>query len=330
MDDLNSPTDNKHSLVLEFPNNLFAATLFGEGDSHLKLIEKRLRVDLHSRGNGVVVTAEPKRAEAVKLLLEQLYGLLEKGDTVDLAQVEAGIQGIVEKGSLVELFSEGIVLRTPLHPIHPRNPKQADYIRTLLNSELTLASGPAGTGKTYLAVAAAVMALLGGRVDRIVLTRPAVEAGERLGFLPGDLHAKIDPYLRPLYDALYDMLGTEKVGKMLARGTLEIVPLAYMRGRTLEGAYIILDEAQNATTQQMKMFLTRLGEGSQAVVSGDLTQMDLPRGIQSGLLEAIHVLKKVKGVSFLHFTEKDVVRHPLVRRIVRAYERAEKIKDAGA
>lgn len=324
MDKLISQIDEAKSLTLELPDNLLAATLFGEDNSHLKLIEQRLQVNINSRGNGVVITAQVELAKKIKQLLKQLYELLENGDTVDLPQVEAGIQGVLENGSLADLFSEKVMLRTPRRTVVPRNPKQADYINTLLTSELTIASGPAGTGKTYLAVAAAIMAFSSGRVDRIILTRPAVESGENLGFLPGDLQAKIDPYLRPLYDALNDMLGAEKVEKMLSRGTMEIVPLAYMRGRTLERAFIILDEAQNATVQQMKMFLTRLGEGSHAAVSGDVTQVDLPRGNPSGLLHAIGVLKKVKGIAFVHFQEKDVVRHPLVRRIVRAYERAEK------
>ncbi|MBF0358391.1 MAG: PhoH family protein [Magnetococcales bacterium] len=324
MDELKSEKVGEDSLVLELADNQFAATLFGEGDCHLRQIEKGLKVTIHSRGNGVVITADKERALQAKQLLEQLYQLLEKGDSVDLPQVEAGIQGVQDGRSLNELFSEMVVLRAPRCTIHPRNPHQADYIRTLLSSVLTIASGPAGTGKTYLAVAAAVTALIGGAVERIVLTRPAVEAGERLGFLPGDLHAKVDPYLRPLYDALNDMLGAEKVEKMLLKGSLEIVPLAYMRGRTLEDAYIILDEAQNATVQQMKMFLTRFGNGSQVVVSGDITQIDLPRGTTSGLVQAIDYLKDVKGISFIKFSEKDVVRHPLVRRIVRAYERAEK------
>ncbi|MBF0455255.1 MAG: PhoH family protein [Magnetococcales bacterium] len=320
--------DDKQSEVLEFSNNLLTATLFGEGNRHLKQIEKSLGVTIHSRGNGVVVSAPGQQSLGAAQLLQQLYGLLEKGESIDEAQVEAGIRGVLEgEESLTELFSDGVVLRTPRRTIHPRNPRQADYIRTLSQTTLTIATGPAGTGKTFLAVAAAVVALMEGRVERIVLTRPAVEAGESLGFLPGDLHAKVDPYLRPLYDALNAMLGNEKVEKMVVRGTLEIVPLAYMRGRTLEGAYIILDEAQNATTQQMKMFLTRLGDGAQVVVSGDITQIDLPVNIPSGLVQAVAVLKKVKGISFVHFSEKDVVRHPLVRRIVRAYERAEKNRD---
>ncbi len=328
MSDLISTMDDKQSEVLEFSNNLLTATLFGEGNRHLKQIEKSLGVTIHSRGNGVVVSAPGQQSLGAAQLLQQLYGLLEKGESIDEAQVEAGIRGVLEgEESLTELFSDGVVLRTPRRTIHPRNPRQADYIRTLSQTTLTIATGPAGTGKTFLAVAAAVVALMEGRVERIVLTRPAVEAGESLGFLPGDLHAKVDPYLRPLYDALNAMLGNEKVEKMVVRGTLEIVPLAYMRGRTLEGAYIILDEAQNATTQQMKMFLTRLGDGAQVVVSGDITQIDLPVNIPSGLVQAVAVLKKVKGISFVHFSEKDVVRHPLVRRIVRAYERAEKNRD---
>ncbi|MBF0445560.1 MAG: PhoH family protein [Magnetococcales bacterium] len=327
MGDLISNIDGTKSLVLELADNQLAATLYGATNCHLKLIESKLDVTIHSRGNGVVITASRQKAKQAKELLEKLYGLLEKGDLVDIPQVEAGIKSLQAGSSLNEVFSETVVLRTPRCTIHPRNPNQAKYINTLSNSVLTISSGPAGTGKTFLAVAAAVIALLAGRVERIVLTRPAVEAGENLGFLPGDLQAKIDPYLRPLYDALNDMLGVEKVEKMLLKGTLEIVPLAYMRGRTLEGAYIILDEGQNATVQQMKMFLTRLGEGSQVVVSGDVTQIDLPRGTTSGLVQAIAVLKNVKGISFVHFNEKDVVRHPLVRRIVKAYERAEKNRD---
>jgi phosphate starvation-inducible protein PhoH and related proteins len=322
-----SEIDSTKSLVLEIADNQHAAALYGAENCHLRLIETKLDVTIHSRGNGVVISATRQKANQAKQLLEKLYGLLEKGDSVDLPQVEAGIQSLNDGSSLNEMFSDTVVLRTPRCTIHPRNPHQAKYIHTLSNSILTIASGPAGTGKTFLAVAAAVVALIAGRVERIVLTRPAVEAGESLGFLPGDLQAKVDPYLRPLYDALNDMLGTEKVEKMLLKGTLEIVPLAYMRGRTLEGAYIILDEAQNATVQQMKMFLTRLGEGSQVVVSGDVTQIDLPRRTTSGLVQAMAVLKNVKGISFVHFNEKDVVRHPLVRRIVRAYERAEKNRD---
>lgn len=324
MNDLIFKTDGTHSLVLELADNLLAATLFGEGNSHLLRIEKGLGVAIHSRGNGVVITAPEKQARQAKQLLEQLYGLLEKGDSVDVTQVEAAIRGLQEGGPLEALFDDDVILRTPRRRVQPRNLRQAEYLRTLSESVITIASGPAGTGKTYLAVAASVVALLEKKVSRIVLTRPAIEAGERLGFLPGDLQAKVDPYLRPLYDALHDMLGVEKVEKWLARGTLEIVPLAYMRGRTLEDAYIILDEAQNTTTQQMKMFLTRLGNGSQVVVSGDVTQIDLPRGTPSGLIQAMAILQRVKGIAFIQFGEEDVVRHPLVRRIVRAYQQAEK------
>ena len=347
---------------VEFPDNSLVMNLFGVLDSHLKLVEKRWRVSLYPLGNGVSITAPEQQAKKVRQLLETLYAALEQGHTVDEKRVADGIQSL-EESELVSVSHTGLsagslgveplgveslgvepmgvepmgvepmaleslslepILQTPRRAISPRNLRQADYIRTMEVSDLTFAIGPAGTGKTYLAVAAAVVAFMKGEVARIVLTRPAVEAGERLGFLPGDLQAKVDPYLRPLYDALHDMLGSEKVERMLSRNELEIAPLAYMRGRTLEEAFIILDEAQNATTQQMKMFLTRLGAGSKVAVSGDITQLDLPRGVVSGLVQAIGILKHVQEVAFIHFTHRDVVRHVLVRKIVRAYEEAEK------
>ncbi len=246
---------------------------------------------------------------------------------MDQQWVEQAIQIVEERERFPETRADRpsaveSVLRTPLRILYPRTPRQADYLRTLATSDLTFAIGPAGTGKTFLAVAAAVTQWLEGRVARIILTRPAVEAGERLGFLPGDLQAKVDPYLRPLYDALHAMLGPEKVERMLLRHELEIAPLAYMRGRTLEEAFIILDEAQNTTTEQMKMFLTRFGEGSRVAVSGDITQIDLPRGQPSGLVQAARILQNLSGVAFVRFTHRDVIRHPLVRKIVQAYEQS--------
>lgn len=314
-----SPTE-----VVEFPDNRLAALLCGALDSHLKLMELRLGVALHPVGGGVVITAPRERARKVRTLLETLYASLERGHPVDQKCIEAGILTLTEKQSLVDIFSEQQVLKTPRLALHPRTPQQAAYIRTLLASELTFAIGPAGTGKTFLAVAVAIVAYLEGRVARVILSRPAVEAGERLGFLPGDIQAKVDPYLRPLFDALHDMLGAERVLRLLDRKAIEIAPLAFMRGRTLEEAYIILDEAQNTTTEQMKMFLTRLGEGSQMAVLGDITQVDLPRGTGSGLIQAHQRLQNVQGVAFVHFSEHDVVRHPLVRRIVQAYEQADR------
>ena len=331
---------------LAFPDNRLALSLFGECDAHLKLVEARLGVVVHPLGNGVVISplaereaapdgpdaearADARRVEQARQLLESLYRGLEQGRTVDRPVVEAALLALDEAGeaaSPARVLSDDGPLHTPLHTprrtIFPRTPRQAAYMRILAASDMTFAIGPAGTGKTYLAVAAAVNAFLDGHVARIVLTRPAVEAGERLGFLPGDLQAKVDPYLRPLYDALYDMLGFERVERMVVRNELEIAPLAYMRGRTLEEAFIILDEAQNTTSEQMKMFLTRLGEGSRAAVAGDVTQVDLPRGRISGLVEAVRLLAGLEEVAFVHFTHRDVVRHGLVRKIVRAYEQA--------
>ncbi|MBF0368420.1 MAG: PhoH family protein [Magnetococcales bacterium] len=307
--------------LVTFADNRLAVSLFGEFDRHLKLIEKRLAVSLHPVGNAVVISApHGETIQKTRQLLESLYETLEQGRGVDRERVEAGLQALLEGGEVGDVYAEELVLETPRRAIHPRNTRQTAFIEAMTQTDLTLAVGPAGTGKTYLAVAVAVVGFLEGRVARIVLTRPAVEAGERLGFLPGDLNAKVDPYLRPLYDALNDMLGFEKVERMLGRNALEIAPLAYMRGRTLNNAFIILDEAQNTTLAQMKMFLTRLGEGSRAVVAGDVTQVDLPRGQASGLVQALEILAGVEGVSLCRFGERDVVRHPLVQRIVRAYE----------
>ncbi|MBF0178195.1 MAG: PhoH family protein [Magnetococcales bacterium] len=309
--------------LITFPDNQLAMRLFGECDAHLHLLEEQLCVTLHPRGNSVAITARQGRVEVVRDLLHRLYALLEQGEVVDPQRVADGARALLEDVSPTRLFSPDVAVHTPRRLIHPRNARQAAYIETLWHTDLTFATGPAGTGKTYVAVAVAVQACLEGRVARIVLTRPAVEAGERLGFLPGDLQAKVDPYLRPLYDALHDMLGYEKVEKMLDQNLLEIAPLAYMRGRTLEEAFIILDEAQNTTPEQMKMFLTRLGQTSRAVVCGDATQVDLPAGRGSGLVHAMKILSHVDGIGMIHFTDRDVVRHPLVRRIVRAYEEAD-------
>ncbi|MBF0190842.1 MAG: PhoH family protein [Magnetococcales bacterium] len=309
-------------LTLTFPDNRLAAELFGALDCHLRLVEARWQVTMHPVGNRVTLIAAPEPVGMAQELLRVLYDALVQGQSVDLARVEAGLLALECSEDAMEPVLAHAGLRTPLREIHPRTPRQAEYLKALTRADVVFAIGPAGTGKTYLAVAAAVLDFIEGRTARIVLTRPAVEAGERLGFLPGDLQEKVDPYLRPLYDALHDMLGFEKVERMLSRNLLEIAPLAYMRGRTLTEASIILDEAQNTTVEQMKMFLTRLGEGSRVVVSGDVTQVDLPANRRSGLAHAVEVLQKVEGISFVWFTHQDVVRHPLVRRIVRAYEEA--------
>ncbi|MBF0109985.1 MAG: PhoH family protein [Magnetococcales bacterium] len=320
MDDCVAPTPRTQ--VVEFPDNRLAAALFGALDTHLKLMETHLDCSLHPLGNGVVITASRDQGEKVRTLLETLYDSLKKGQHVDQKSVEAGIRALNSANGLEGFFSSEHVIRTPRRTIQARTPKQADYMRILGQAPLTFAIGPAGTGKTYLAVASAVAGYQEGWVEKIILTRPAVEAGERLGFLPGDLQAKIDPYLRPLFDALQDTLGAERVEKMVSRNTLEVAPLAYMRGRTLDEAFIILDEAQNVTPEQMKMFLTRLGAGSRTVVCGDATQIDLPRGSRSGLVDAMEVLQHVPGIEWVHFSPRDVVRHPLVQSIIQAYDQA--------
>lgn len=308
---------------LEFPDNFLAGHLFGEHDAHLKLIEEQLGVTLIPRGNTLFLSGRKEILQQVQHLLGELYELLERGETLDRQRVEDGLQALREKVDLGEIFNQDAALITPLRTIYPRNGSQSLFLQAIQQTELTLAVGPAGTGKTYLAVAAAVVSFQQDRVERIILTRPAVEAGEHLGFLPGDIQAKVDPYLRPLYDALHDMLGGDRMERMVTHRTLEIAPLAYMRGRTLSNAFIILDEAQNTTPEQMKMFLTRLGPGSRAVVVGDVTQVDLPRGQRSGLVHAMTVLQNVEGIARITFSERDVVRHALVRRIVEAYQNSE-------
>nr|CRH04628.1 putative phosphate starvation-inducible protein, PhoH-like protein [Candidatus Magnetococcus massalia] len=294
--------------------------LFGHGDSHLHLIEKELDISIVPRGNELRLKGKRGAVKKAASLLKALYGKLDSGEEVDVKRVEDGLKAAKEDSVIEPLYDEKQAFRTPKQVIYPRTPRQASYMEAMRQHNVVFAVGPAGTGKTYLAVAAAVEEYLEERVERIILTRPAVEAGENLGFLPGDLQAKVDPYLRPLYDALYAMLGAEKVEKMQANGQLEIAPLAYMRGRTLTEAFVILDEAQNTTPEQMKMFLTRLGESSRMVVSGDITQIDLPRGQESGLVQSLKVLKDVEGIHVARFTARDVVRNDLVERIVRAYE----------
>jgi len=309
-------------LFLQFDDNRLLPMLYGEHDRHLALIEERLGVSLTSRGNQIAVSGSPGAGAQARQVLNQLYQRLKKGLAVDLAEVEATIRLIdTDQTAEPNLFgSEGLAIRTQRRHITPRSPAQMQYLRQLQERELVFGVGPAGTGKTYLAVAVAVALLAKGEVDRIVLSRPAVEAGERLGFLPGDLREKVDPYLRPLYDALHDMMPAEQVLRRLSNGEIEIAPLAFMRGRTLTRCFCILDEAQNTTPVQMKMFLTRLGEKSRMAVTGDLSQVDLPVGQRSGLTDAVETLSGVEGVGLIRFTDADIVRHPLVTRIVRAYE----------
>ena len=301
-------------------DNQRLAHLCGSLDEHLRSIEAALDVGISRRGEAFRIEGAKPEAEKALALLQQLYQRADRpipAETLQLAIVQAR-----QDGDAAEPGDDEIVLHTRRSDLTGRTPNQIGYLRHILSHDITFGIGPAGTGKTFLAVACAVDALERGAVQRIVLTRPAVEAGERLGFLPGDLSQKVDPYLRPLYDALYDLMGFDRVTKAFEKGALEIAPLAFMRGRTLNHAFVILDEAQNTTTEQMKMFLTRIGFGSKCVVTGDVSQIDLPKGTASGLVEAANILRKVRGIAFTHFTAADVVRHPLVARIVEAYEKA--------
>ena len=322
-------TDNAHSSQLElaFEDNKLAAQLYGDFDQNLALIEQRLSVQATPRGNHVMLRGSASSVDQGRRVLESLYGLLEEGQPIDIANVDTMIRMIETEDSqlvLPTLEKKGRVrmaqIATRKATIVARTPAQDAYMRAMDRAELVFGIGPAGTGKTYLAVAHAATLLERGDINRIILSRPAVEAGERLGFLPGDMKDKVDPYLRPLYDALHDMMRPEHVERCITSGIIEVAPLAFMRGRTLANAVVILDEAQNTTTMQMKMFLTRLGENSKMIVTGDPTQVDLPRGEKSGLIEAVKLLDGIEGVHISRFNDKDVVRHALVGRIVRAYE----------
>jgi phosphate starvation-inducible PhoH-like protein len=304
-------------LVLAPVDNQRLANLCGALDENLRQIETALDVAISRRGDKFTLRGDPAQALRASEALQKFYADSRRSLTVD--DIQLGLVELRQRQPVED--DEGPVLATRRLDLRGRTPRQRRYIQDILEHDLTFAIGPAGTGKTYLAVACAVDALERDAVKRIVLVRPAVEAGERLGFLPGDLAQKVDPYLRPLYDALYDLMGFDKVQRMLERSAIELAPLAYMRGRTLNHSFIILDEAQNTTPEQMKMFLTRIGFGSKAVVTGDVTQVDLPRGAKSGLVEARKVLAAVRGVAFSLFQTEDVVRHPLVQRIVDAYER---------
>ncbi len=311
-------------VVLEPADNGRLANLCGQFDEHLRQIERRLNVEIASRGNRFRITGQPGAAEVGGDVLSRLFEMTDE-ERLDPERVHMLLQESFmdeAKNDVVDSdeAQEEVTIQTRRKLIRARGANQTAYIRNIRDHDLAFGIGPAGTGKTYLAVAAAVDALESEQVRRIVLVRPAVEAGERLGFLPGDLSQKVDPYLRPMYDALYDMIGAERVTRLIERNVIEIAPLAFMRGRSLNESFIILDEAQNTSVEQMKMFLTRIGFGSRAVVTGDVTQIDLPNGQKSGLKNATEVLHNVTGVSFTHFTPKDVVRHQLVQRIVRAYE----------
>jgi len=312
---------------LEFPDNRLLVDLCGEFDRNLAQVEHGLGLQILRRGNHLSLIGEAESRERGAEVLQALYDRLEAGRRVEAADIDAAMRlgdpDIEESPAhQLEMFQGGKVeIKTRKKLVEPRTEAQRAYVGALMAHELAFGIGPAGTGKTYLAVAMAVNHFIAGRVDRIILARPAVEAGERLGFLPGDMKEKVDPYMQPLYDALHDFLPGKQVGKLMEEKTIEIAPLAFMRGRTLANAAVVLDEAQNATAMQMKMFLTRLGEGSRMAITGDRTQVDLPRGIASGLAEAERLLSGLDGISFSYFTGKDVVRHPLVAKIIHAYDR---------
>ncbi|ANX12952.1 phosphate starvation-inducible protein PhoH [Fictibacillus arsenicus] len=319
-----SETKRLNSLQLE--NTTEAASLFGPNDAFLKVIEHKLNVGIVTRGEEILVTGELAKAEMVEETLSVLLKLVRKGIKISERDIVYAVQ-LAEKNmldELSELYEEDIAVTAKGKPIRVKTLGQRHYVQSMRKRDLVFGIGPAGTGKTYLAVVMAVNALKDGRIKKIVLTRPAVEAGESLGFLPGDLKEKVDPYLRPLYDALHDLLGAEHTERLIERGTIEIAPLAYMRGRTLDESFVILDEAQNTSPEQMKMFLTRLGFGSKMVITGDLTQIDLPRGKESGLKVTEKRLEGVNGIDFIYLKQLDVVRHPLVQRIIEAYETYDK------
>ena len=308
-----------------------AVNIFGSFDSNIRLLEQEFHVTVVNRDGEIRVEGEPEETLLATKAIQALLTLSSRGEPIGEQNVRY-IIGLVRSGKeaqITELAGDVLCISAKGRPIKPKTIGQKEYIKSVLTNTVTIGVGPAGTGKTYLAVAAAVQAFRDKQVNRIILTRPAVEAGERLGFLPGDLQSKVDPYLRPLYDALFDMLGAETYQKYLERGNIEVAPLAYMRGRTLDDSFIILDEAQNTSREQMKMFLTRLGFGSKIVITGDVTQIDLPDGKPSGLKEAMRVLRNVEGIGICELTNADVVRHVMVQRIVEAYERYETAKSGG-
>lgn len=316
--------DRSQTVFVEFDDNNGLSSLVGPQDHNILRIEQRLGVSIAVRGNKIAITGSEPEINYAKSALKYLYSQFLKGRSLDIEEVDAAIRLVTAS---VPFDREGptgengeISIPTKRRNVFPRSARQAEYIKTMQTYDLVFGLGPAGTGKTYLAVAYGVSLLLSGQIDRIILSRPAVEAGEKLGFLPGDMREKIDPYLRPLYDALHDMLPVEQVEKRMSNGEIEVAPLAFMRGRTLSNAFVILDEAQNTTPIQMKMFLTRLGMNSRMVITGDLTQVDLPSGVLSGLKDALRALEGVKEIGYLTFGEEDVVRHSLVSKIVHAYD----------
>ncbi|MDB2505135.1 PhoH family protein [Gammaproteobacteria bacterium] len=320
---MTADTSISNHIALEPDSAARLANLCGRLDEHLRQIENHLGVKITHRGNSFKITGDEAAVNAASSTLEHLYKETATGETLNPNAIHLALgetaQALDENVEGTDTASS-LFIRTPKSSVKPRSSHQRDYVESIRRHDINFGIGPAGTGKTYLAVACAVEALVSERVNRLLLVRPAVEAGEKLGFLPGDLAQKIDPYLRPLYDALYEMLGFERVGRLIEKSVIEVAPLAYMRGRTLNNSFIILDESQNTTTAQMKMFLTRIGFGSTAVITGDATQIDLPKGERSGLIQAAQILEGIEGISFSHFNSKDVVRHRLVQKIVEAYD----------
>jgi len=314
---------------LTIENEQSLPSLYGDLDKNLRLIENTYGVILQARGNRIQIEGEEKAVSKVENLITQLADMLAQGIICQKDDVRDAIHAFSSNSSasLKDIFQKAVPVSSRKRPVTPKNETQRKYIEAIRQYDIVFGIGPAGTGKTYLAMATAVSALLRREVSRIILVRPAVEAGEKLGFLPGDLYEKINPYLRPLYDALYDMIESEKANKLVERGDIEIAPLAFMRGRTLNDSFIILDEAQNTTSEQMKMFLTRLGFNSKTVITGDITQVDLPSGRGSGLIEVQNILEGIEDIRFVYFTNKDVVRHKLVQQIIKAYERYEAADD---
>ncbi|MFO7805120.1 MAG: PhoH family protein [Paracoccaceae bacterium] len=326
-----TPHSDVTETLLEFPDNFLLIDLCGEYDANLTALESALGVQILRRGNHLVIVGEPMARLRTQEILQALYQRLEAGKSVEPGDIDRELRMDPvenEPGAQKELFkgdpgAARVEIKTRKKLVEPRTEAQKAYVRSLFDNELAFGIGPAGTGKTYLAVAVGVNMFINGQVDRIILSRPAVEAGEKLGYLPGDMKDKVDPYMQPLYDALNDFLPGKQTAKLIEEKRIEIAPLAFMRGRTLSNAFVVLDEAQNATSMQMKMFLTRLGEGSRMVITGDRTQIDLPRGVSSGLWDAERLLKSISKISFNYFTSKDVVRHPLVAAIIEAYEKEE-------
>ncbi len=314
---------------IEFGNHRFLRDLLGQHDAHLHGLENALGVKISASGNALIIAGEEPQRDLAGRVATQLYDLIQRGYPVYPSDVDYAVRILSRDhtANLQDIFLDTVYVSSNRRTITPKSLAQKAYIDAIRNYDIVFGIGPAGTGKTYLAMAVAVAELMKRKVSRVVLTRPAVEAGEKLGFLPGDLAEKINPYLRPLYDALHDMVDFDRAQKMIERGVIEVAPLAFMRGRTLNDSFVILDEAQNTTREQMKMFLTRLGYGSKAVITGDITQIDLPAGTRSGLKEARHILRDVDGIQFTLFTEKDVVRHRLVQDVITAYERAQEAQE---